>query len=298
METVNISIIGAGRVGTTIAYLFNTLKNKNIKLTCVASRTQHSLDKLKQFMGNEASDLILTTDFTEAARLANCLLLATPDDAIEVVSNNIFSAVTDYRSGYVIHFSGSKSLQSLSKAKEAGAHIGCMHPIKSFASANEAVKTIKGTVFGITCSNHQIKELIIRFVEILEGSTIEVADDKKPLYHAACCTASNYLVALMDYSVAINEAIGIKPQDSVNALMGLVEGTLENIKKMGTKKSLTGPIARGDVGTIQEHLTNFSKSNMDQEIYRLMGKKAAEIAYGNNWIENKTYKKLINILGG
>jgi len=296
MEQINISIIGAGRVGSTMAYLFKNLKNRGVKLSCVASRTQQSLDRLKQFIGPELQDLLLTTDVLKAAQAGNCLLIATPDDVICKISDAVFGKITDYKGRYVIHFSGSKSLKALQKAKQAGALVGCMHPIKSFASAQEAVRTIKGTVFGITYSDPGAKQLISMLVGMIGGSFIEVSDDKKPLYHAACCVASNYLVALMDYAVSINQTIGIKPQDSVKALMGLVEGTLENIKKMGTKKSLTGPIARGDVGTIKEHIINFSKNGFELDIYQVMGRRAAEIAYHNHWIEKKVYQNLINTL--
>ncbi|MGM0365519.1 MAG: Rossmann-like and DUF2520 domain-containing protein [Actinomycetota bacterium] len=296
MEKINISIIGAGRVGSTIAYLFKKTKHPDISLSCVASRTQKSLARLKDFLGPYSRDLTFTTDVLESAQNGNCLLLATPDDVIGNVSDTVFGKITDYRGRFVLHFSGSKSLKVLQKAREAGAMVGCMHPIKSFASAEAAVKTIKGTVFGITYSDQSVKKLISRFVDLMEGSFIEVTDEKKPLYHAACCVASNYLVALMDYAVSINREIGIEPRDSIKALMGLVEGTLENIKKMETKKSLTGPIARGDVGTIEEHIRNFSKNDFPQDIYRVMGKRAAEISYQNKWIDQKIYHNLIKTL--
>ena len=296
MEPINVSIIGAGRVGSTIAYVLKKSKNENIILGCIGSRTKDSLDSAKRLLGPESNDIIFTTDLIECAGAADCLLLATPDDSIEKVTVGIFSKIKKYHQKYVIHFSGSKSLKVLQKAKEAGALTGCMHPVKSFASVKEAVKTIKGTVFGITYNDSKVKELMSAFIEIMEGSFIEVADQKKPIYHAACCVASNYLVALMDYAADLNRAIGIKPQDSVRALMGLVGGTVDNIKKMGTKKSLTGPIARGDVGTIEEHLENFKENDIDQEIYRTMGIKTSQIAYQNGWIEKKVYQNLVKIL--
>ena len=296
MEKIKISIIGAGRVGSTLAYLFNNIKNQDIKINCVASRTQQTLKKVENFLGPESEDILFTTDLGQAAADSNCIFLATPDDAIERITGNIFDGMEDCGEKYVIHFSGSKSLKALNKAKEAGAKVGCMHPIKSFASPEEAVKTIKGTVFGITYSQQSVKKLIVFFVELMEGSFIEVSDKTKPMYHAACCVASNYLVALMDYAVAINQKIGINPHDSVKALMGLVEGTLKNIKKMGTKESLTGPIARGDVGTIKDHLGNFSENDFNKEVYSIMGKRAAEIAYGNKWIDEQTYNSLIKVL--
>jgi len=174
-----------------------------------------------------------------------------------------------------------------------------IHPLKSFASIPGAIKTLKGTEYGITFNTPGEGSLARSIVKILGGHSIIVEDSKKPLYHAAACIASNYLVTLIDYAVYINEKIGIKPEDSIKGLLSLVEGTVKNIGEAGTKKSLTGPIARGDTGTIEDHIKNFTTTHFskeDTEIYRLMGKKTAGIAKKNGWIGDRTYKDLINIL--
>ncbi|HAJ95524.1 MAG TPA: DUF2520 domain-containing protein, partial [Actinobacteria bacterium] len=83
------------------------------------------------------------------------------------------------------------------------------------------------------------EDTIKLLIKVLEGRSIFVKDSTKPIYHAAACIASNYLVALIDYAVYINEKIGISPEQSTRGLMDLIEGTVDNIRKMGTKKSLT-----------------------------------------------------------
>ncbi|MDZ7838630.1 MAG: DUF2520 domain-containing protein [Actinomycetota bacterium] len=212
------------------------------------------------------------------------------------VCDEIFSEISDYRGRYVIHFSSSKKLEILASAKKAGASVGCMHPVESFASTEQAIATMEKTVFGLTYSDHRAEKLLQHLVKKLKGSFIEVEDSKKPLYHAACCVASNYLVALFDYAADLALKIGIDNRQAVDALMGLAEGTLNNIGRMGTQKSLTGPIARGDKGTVSEHLENLRKHGCDEDIYRVMGKKAAGIALDNRWLEPETYKILISIM--
>ena len=110
--------------------------------------------------------------------------------------------------------------------------------------------------------------------------------------------ASNYLVTLINYAVLIHKKIGIKPEDSLKGLIGLVEGTVGNIKKMGAEKALTGPIARGDVSTIREHIEDFSKyfNRGDINLYKIMGRETTRIAHSNKWIDKRTARELKGIL--
>ena len=298
---INLCIIGAGRLGTTISRAFAGGEQCGIKLKAVSSRTGKSLIRVKKALGEQAAGIYFTKNNTEAASVADCVLICTPDDTIKRVCAEIFKEKKRNHSKkyYIIHFSGSKSLKVLDAARAAGAEVASVHPLKSFASIDEAIKTLPGTVFGLTYSSKKSREIAEKLVKCLGGEIIFVDDNKKPLYHAAACVASNYLVTLLDYAVRINQKIGINPQDSLKGLMNLAEGTLENIKRMGTAKSLTGPIARGDTGTIKEHMESFKKFFTDEEmlIYRIMGIETAKIAYRNKWLKEKILKELKEILG-
>ncbi|MFO7929682.1 MAG: DUF2520 domain-containing protein [Candidatus Humimicrobiaceae bacterium] len=297
MKNLKITIVGAGRVGTTIAHVLAKNRSTKAKLNCIVSRTDKSLKRAKDLVGKKG--ITYSKDINGLLKQSNCILITTPDDLIEDVCGNIFTNSLKQEGTFVIHFSGSKSLDVLSAAKQKGADTGCLHPIKSFASIKEAISTLKGTVFGITYSSQEMKEVLAYLVDFFGGSFIEVENNKKPLYHASACVASNYLVTLLNFAVEVNKKIGIKPEDSVKALMGLIEGTIDNIKKMGTKKSLTGPIARGDVGTIEEHLKNFNQYfDKGANTYKFMGKETANIAYQNGWIDKETFEKLKKILEG
>jgi len=300
IKSIDLCVIGAGRVGITACYTI-VLKNlSGVKVRAISSRSVESLKKAKKLLGTRVADIIFTEDNAKAAALANCVLICTPDDSIKEVCDGIFknkknNYLKDY---YVFHFSGSKSLEVLDSARAAGAEIASIHPLKSFASVEEAIKSMPGTVFGITYSSMKSKKVAEFLVKILEGETIEVENDKKPLYHAAACVASNYLVTLMDYAVSIHKKIGINPEDSLKGLISLAEGTVNNIKKMGTKKSLTGPIARGDTGTIREHMISLRKffPKGYPGLYKTMGIETSKIAYQNKWIDKNTAGELKKIL--
>jgi len=296
---INLCVIGAGRVGTTVSYTLAEKELPNIKLKAISSRSMESLNRAKKILGSKAAGVIFTRENSKAVSMANCILICTPDDVINSVCSDIFKDKSkDFKNYYAIHFSGSKSLEVLNSARAAGAEIASIHPLKSFASIEEAIKSLPGTIFGITYSSTESKKMAEFLVKSLGGEIIEVENNKKPLYHAAACVASNYLVTLINYAVLIHKKMGIKPEDSLKGLMGLVEGTVSNIKKMGTEKSLTGPIARGDVGTIKEHVKSFNEffSKEDSALYRMMGIETSKIAHQNKWIKESTVDELKEIL--
>lgn len=301
---INIAVIGAGRLGTTIAYTIAAKKLKKIKIVSISSPIQKSLGRAKTVLGKFSEKIMFTGSNTNAAAEANCIFICTPDDLINMVckeifnQKNIFEKTSQKNNAFAVHFSGSKPLKELDSARTAGAGVLSIHPLKSIASIPQAIKTLKDTEYGITYNTPGEGRLAKSIVKILGGHSIIVEDSKKPLYHAAACIASNYLVTLIDYAVYINEKIGIKPEDSIKGLLSLVEGTVKNIGKTGTKKSLTGPIARGDTGTIKDHIKNFNSlfNKEDTAVYRLMGKKTAEIAKQNGWIDDGKYEELTNIL--
>lgn len=305
-KPINLCIIGAGRVGTTTGYFFSKKPLPGINLKSISSRSEKSINRAKKILGAESKKIIFTNDNIKAALYADCVLICTPDDVIGKICRELTEGIRkadakkNIKNYHIIHFSGAKSLEVLKPAREAGAKTASVHPLKSFASIKEAIKTLPGTVYGLTFSCADSKKVAEYLIKNLGGEIIEVEDEKKPLYHAAACVASNYLVTLLNYAVLIHKKIGIRPEDSLKGLMSLVDSTLGNIKKMGTEKSLTGPIARGDTGTIKEHISGFKKFFPDEDVrlYKIMGIETSRIAYGNDWIKDSTVRELKKILKG
>jgi predicted short-subunit dehydrogenase-like oxidoreductase (DUF2520 family) len=296
-----ISIIGAGRVGTTFAAVITGLNLPDVEVAAVLSRSSGSIKRAKEILGKTARKTLFSTRIEDLPESSNCVMICTPDDRIEDACKKI----VDSKEGKVgetlfIHFSGAKPLGVLEAALSRNAFAAAIHPIKSFASIKDSIRTIKGTVFGVTYSpncGEDARSFISYLIKKLEGRTIMVDDDTKSLYHASACVSSNYLVSLINYAVRINEAIGISPEDSLNGLIGLIEGTVANVKRLGSKKSLTGPVARGDIGTIREHMESFDK-NLDKDdvvVYKVMGRETSVIAYENGWIDKKTLNEFIKI---
>ena len=323
--TLKISIIGSGRLGSTLAYAINNSGSQEAEIVSVSNRTEKTLAAAKELLGDSSRKILFTVNNFLAASISNCIFICTPDDVIEKACSEIFNTVMDFKKEEnkkafsnkteknikskfnfmdtkemaVFHFSGSKKTDVLKSARKAGASAACMHPLKSFASVLEAAETLENTLYGVTYDNNDIgiKKTIDILIKILKGRTIFVENDKKTLYHACACIASNYLVSLMDFATDTGTEVGLDASVFLSGLLNLSEGTLLNIKKLGTKKALTGPIARGDISTINEHIEIIKSLKREdiKEFYDVMGKKTAKIAYENNWIIKKTHDELLKL---
>ncbi|MFA5323109.1 MAG: DUF2520 domain-containing protein, partial [Smithella sp.] len=219
----------------------------------------------------------------------------TPDDIISSACKEI-SLSPSLKGKFVFHMSGAGGLDLLDSAKKAGASVASIHPLQSFSSIDQAIQNIPGSYFGVTADKKALTTAknIIRH---LEGIPIIIAPDQKPLYHAAACFASNYMVSLLNVVESIYQSIGIREKDARKAYLPLVYGSLKNIEKSGSVSSLTGPIARGDSGTIKKHLTAINK-NLRQysSLYSSLGLITVAVAQQKGTLNVGQAKKISAIL--
>jgi len=244
----SIAIVGLGKVGTAVGFL---LRSAGYTIVAVAGRSASSIEQALPYTKGEA---FLSP--SDAASRAECILITTGDDDIAPVCEEIVKGGGVEPNNKVIHMSGAGGLDLLDAARRAGAHIASIHPIQSFADVKGAIESIPGSTFGITADN-EIKNWAVKMVRDLGGTPFFVPESDKPLYHAAACMASNYLVTLMHTVECIYTSLGLTGEEAFHAFWPLVKGTIKNIEMKGTIQSLTGPISRGDVGTIEKHLQAF-----------------------------------------
>lgn len=269
-KNATIAIIGMGKVGTAVGYL---LKSAGYSVIALAGRSDESIASGTKYIGS-------TTYSTpsQAASQASCIFITTTDDAIKPVCDKITLDGAVGPDKIVVHMSGAGGLDLLESARSSGASVASIHPIQTFATIDSAIDTIPDSSFGIT-AQEEIKDFCLQIVEDLGGIPFIIAEEDKPLYHAAACIASNYLVALINIVVEIYQSIGMSREESINAFWPLVAGTIKNIPLHGTIQSLTGPIARGDTGTVRKHLEAFrNKLPHLLSFYKEMGMFAVDIA--------------------
>ncbi len=203
------AIIGTGMVGTAIGIL---LKRAGYKITAVYDKSPAASRKALKYM-----KAISLRDPSQATTHANCLLLTTPDDAISTACREIANT-SDIRGKFVFHLSGAGGLDLLDAAAEKGARVGSLHPLQSFSSVENALSDIPGSYFGITAEG-KAKTLAKKIVADLKGISLFIADEQKPLYHAAACFVSNYLVTLLNSAESVYKATGIREKEAKKAYM-------------------------------------------------------------------------------
>jgi predicted short-subunit dehydrogenase-like oxidoreductase (DUF2520 family) len=239
---MKIGFIGAGIVGSALAL---QITKKGYEVTAVSSRRHDSAEKLAaQITGCKAAARNQTV-----ADAADLVFITTPDDAIGKTAAKI-----KWHSGQsVVHCSGADSLDVLEPARKSGARTGSFHPLQTFATVRRALENTPGSTFAIEAKEPLLSALK-KMADDLECQSIELKAADKALYHASAVIASNYLITLVKMATDLWQAIGVPREEATRALVPLLKGTVNNIETIGLPGCLTGPIARGDAGTVEKHL--------------------------------------------
>jgi len=289
-EKQRIAILGPGKVGTAVGHF---LRRAGHDIVAVAGRSLEKAQRAVAYTGGEP-----TTDFVRAARGADCILITTTDDAVASVCTTVAEGGGVQKGSKVVHTSGAGGLDLLQEAKRQGAHVACIHPLQTFADVESAIGKIPGSTFGIT-ADEELLPWACRIVEDLGGRPFHVPDEDKALYHAAACMASNYLVTLMVLVEEIYGRMGLSREDAIRAFWPLVKGTIVNIENKGTIPSLTGPIARGDGGTVLKHMHGFHTRYPELlKIYCEMGLFTVDVAARKGILKDEQLAELRLILKG
>jgi predicted short-subunit dehydrogenase-like oxidoreductase (DUF2520 family) len=220
------------------------------------------------------------------------VFITTPDDAIAKVAGEL----QWYPEQSVVHCSGADSTDIIVSARECGADVGGFHPLQTFASVAHAIENIPGSTFAIEAEEPLLSTLK-EMASALEGSWVRLGAGDKVLYHAAAVIACNYFVTLVKLATDLWQTFGVPPQQATKALLPLLRGTLHNIDNVGLPHCLTGPIARGDIGTIKKHLDALEMAAPKiLSTYRELGLQTIPIALAKGKIDKERAKELLTLL--
>ncbi|HEV2132134.1 MAG TPA: Rossmann-like and DUF2520 domain-containing protein [Longimicrobiaceae bacterium] len=184
------------------------------------------------------------------------VLLAVPDAAVEEVAARL--AESELPPGIpVLHLSGTLELEVLAPLARVGYSVGVLHPLAAVADPVEGAQRLRGAWFGIEGEGAALA-LAERIVHAAEGHALRLQPSMRPLYHAAAVFASNYLVALLGVAERLMARAGVSQAEARAALTQLAAGALAGVAERGPAAALTGPIARGDAGTVRLHLARLS----------------------------------------
>ncbi|MEX0721495.1 MAG: Rossmann-like and DUF2520 domain-containing protein [Balneolaceae bacterium] len=267
MATPTVTIIGLGKVGT--AWL-NVLPNVGYPVISAYSRTGVDSSLKKNHSQSHFGKEIPNTK----EELGQLIFLTVSDDAIESVSETLAKNFPRLDETFVIHCSGVLSSEALSALKKKGAKTASFHPIKAITKKNNS---FKGTWFDMEGDEGLLDELEI-LCQKLGAHSFLIKPEAKPHLHASAVVASNYLVVLADLVKKISAEGEILEETALKSLIPLMRNTLDNIEEFGTVQALTGPVARGDVQTIERHLEGLKSDDSLLSLYKKFGKATVDIA--------------------
>jgi len=250
-----LSVVGLGRVGTALAA---ALQKEGYSLQCMADEDTRALIRARAVLG----DNIPWAVSVENLPFSPVFLITVKDDAIEKVAEKLRRL---YPSSLLVHTSGLHTSLILGEGSRLS-----LHPLQSFASVEEAINNLWRSHFSLEGDETGVawgKEV----VDVLGGVAMEIKAEQKPLYHLAACIASNYLVTLIYQALEAMGAADIPRETALAGLGALLDSTVKNIKTLGVPAALTGPMVRGDVGTVEVHMEALENHQKLKEFYSFMG---------------------------
>jgi predicted short-subunit dehydrogenase-like oxidoreductase (DUF2520 family) len=268
---MGIGFIGAGKVATAFG---RYLHGRGVTISGYFDRHAEKSRRAAAATHGRAFP-----DTTSLASQSDIILITTRDDQItDACSTLCRQKIIDARH-LVGHMSGAHSSRILADAQHLGATVFSLHPLQAFADENKALAELPHTFFSLEGEAERLQP-IRQILEQTGNRYFSISSENKSLYHLSACILSNYLVTLMDTGLAALGQSGIDPEQGFQAMRPLIEGTLSNIARMGTAKALTGPIIRGDAGTIRRHLQTLKNSGLEdiESLYRQMGLQTVTLA--------------------
>ncbi len=236
-------------------------------------------------------------DFATTVYQSNLVLITTPDDEISSVVDELVKHAPKRNAlkPIIVHCSGSLSSQVLSPL---GDRVASCHPLNTFPNQAAAEQLLSSTDHGTTLfaeGPDAIIDQLESFFTHLGFVFRRVDSEQKLLYHVACVSACNFLSVLMHTSLDFAEQAGLQRNEFWSALTPIIQSTLDNIGEYGSVASLSGPIARGDLNTVKQHLETL-EGHPDLEFYRLMSEKALEMSAIANHLDEAQVEQLIKQL--
>ena len=239
---LRVGVVGAGRVG---AVLGAALARAGHPVVAVSGVSDASRARAAALLPGVP---VLPVD--EVVQRADLALLTVPDDALAELAQGLVATDVLRRGTLVAHTSGRHGLGVLEPAAAVGALPLALHPVLPFSGTAVDLERLSGTAFGVTAPE-PLQPIAEALVVEMGGEPVVLAEDQRPLWHAALAHAANHLTTLVASSADLLRGAGV--DDPAAVLAPLLSAALDGSLRRGDD-ALTGPVARGDAATVAAHL--------------------------------------------
>lgn len=261
---LKLSVIGCGRLGKVLTALF--VKTELVYIQDIINLSISSAERAVAFISQ--GRVCQTLQQLESADI---YLIATPDDRIEFMAQQLAMQGILKQGDIVFHCSGSLSSEALDSVTRFGCYTASLHPLFSFSEPLIDIKSFRGTY----CAFEGNKEALARLLPLfkaIQAQLFLIEKKDKPLYHAASVLASNYLITLSAMARECYSKAGLNKELSENLTLALMSQTLTKACRWVPKKALTGPLERADINTLKKHLDALKAFPELAHIYKSLGK--------------------------
>ncbi len=280
-----VGVIGAGRVGSVLGA---ALARAGHHVVAASGVSRSSVRLAERHLPGVP---LLPAD--EVVRQAELVLLAVGDDTLPQLVAGL-AETGQWRSGQlVVHTSGAHGLGVLEPAARSGALPLALHPAMTFTGRPEDADRIAGICFGVTAPA-PLRPVAEALVVEMGGEPVWIEDEARPLYHAALAVGANHLVTLVAEAADLLRRAGVEQPGLV--LAPLLGAALDNALRSGDA-ALTGPVARGDAGTVHTHLTTLRRQAPDSvAIYVALARLTADRALAAGRLDASQAEALLGVL--
>lgn len=281
----NVTLIGPGSLGSS---LLEALAKSGYIIASVITRNP-DLD-LPDFVSGD-TEVIRLNDITDK-NLGRLVFIATPDDLISETGEFLSSLAVEWPERTVVHCSGFLTSGVLASIREQGGNIASFHPLQTFtkASVGEDFKNINISLEG----DPQALHILENVVSDLDAQALFLDQNQKSMLHISAVFLSNYLVSLG--GIADRLIQNSIPGKDVSLLHPLLLQTAANLANGTPADALTGPVARGDVKTVKEHLAMLNGDTQILQTYKLLGSEAIRIAEQKENLAGDSFRELRKLL--
>ncbi|MGH6656918.1 MAG: Rossmann-like and DUF2520 domain-containing protein, partial [Actinocrinis sp.] len=233
----------------------------------------------------------------DVAARAELLLLTVPDDALAQLADGLVSIGAIRPGRVVVHTSGRYGVGVLDRVLKAGALPLALHPVMTFTGTEVDLARLSGCSFGVTAPE-PFRPMAEALVVEMGGEPEWIEEARRPLYHAALASGANHLVTLVAQAADLLRASGVAEPNHM--LAPLLSAALDNALRSGDG-ALTGPVARGDAGTVAAHLAELDRAAPGGPVraaYLAMARLTADRALAAGLLTADQAGPLLGVLGG
>jgi predicted short-subunit dehydrogenase-like oxidoreductase (DUF2520 family) len=260
-QTPTIAIVGAGNLGSALAV---SLHLAGCEVREIVSREGKSSRRRAQKLARRVR--AHATTLGKADITAQVIWLCVPDREIRSCAE-ILAKTGSWKKKVVVHSSGALSSDEIAVLQKEGASIASAHPLMTFVSG--VTPPLRGVSFAVEGDVAAVR-VLRRLVSALGSRFFPIKKQHKAAYHAWGTFVSPLLTALLAMSERVARAAGVRRQEAQARMLPIIRQTIENYARQGAAGGFSGPIVRGDAGTVAKHLDVLREVEGASEVYRAL----------------------------